>query len=342
MDRQEVCFLVLLDLSSAFDTIDHKAIIEVLEHQFGVTDKALEWIKSFLSNRKQRVDLDNNFSEVCDVNYGVPQGSCLGPILLLLYISQLYDIIDRHLPSSHGYADDTQLYVSFRPDCVANQRSTLAALEGCISNVRGWLVSHKLLFKDTKTELLVIGTPQQLSKIEIGSVNVGGFQIKSVDSVRNLGSWFDKYMSMSVHVGKMCSKAFGGLYKIRQIRKCLSIDTTKSLIHAFVTSHMDYCNALLVGIPQYQVQRIQRVLNAAARLIYHCPRFSHITPVLIALHWLPVKYRAEFKIALLVYKALNNMAPIYISELLIPKPSSDRWTLRSDDQGLLHIMHPEN
>ena len=111
-----------------------------------MTDKALEWIKSFLSNRKQRVDLDNNFSEVCDLNYGVPQGSCLGPILFLLYISQLYDIIDRCLPSSHEYADDTQLYVSFRPDCVANQNSTLAALEECISDVRAWLVSHKLLY----------------------------------------------------------------------------------------------------------------------------------------------------------------------------------------------------
>jgi hypothetical protein len=142
---------------------------------------------------------------------------------------------------------------------------------------------------------------------------------------------------MFVHVGKMCSKAFGGLYKIRQIRIFLSIDTTKSLIHAFVTSHVDYCNALLAGIPQYQVQRIQRVVNAATRLIHHCPRFSHITPELIAIHWLPVKYRVEFKIALLVYKTLNKMDPIYISELLIPKPSSDRWTLRSDDHGLLHI-----
>jgi hypothetical protein len=128
MDGQEVCFLVLLDLSSAFDTIDHKTIIDVLEYQFGVTDKAVEWIKSILSNRKQRVDLDNAFSEVCDVKYGVPQGSCLGPILFLLYVSQLYDIIDRHLPSSDGYADDTQLYVSFRPDCGANQKSTLSAL----------------------------------------------------------------------------------------------------------------------------------------------------------------------------------------------------------------------
>ena len=213
----------------------------------------------------------------------------------------------------------------------------LAALEDCISDVRAWLLSHKLMFKDSKTEFLVIGTPQQLSKVEIGHVNVGGVKINAVDSVRNLGSWFDKHMSMSVHVGKMCSKAFGGLYKIRQIRKFLSVDTTKTLIHAFVTSHVDYCNALLAGIPQYQAQRIQKILNAAARLIYRCPRISHITPILIALHWLPIKYRVEFKIVLLVYKALNNMAPIYISELLIPKPSCERWTLRSDDQGLLHI-----
>ena len=337
MDRQEVCFLVLLDLSSAFDTIDHKIMIDLLESQFGVTDKALDWIKSYLSNRKQRVDLNNNLSEVCDVNYGVPQGSCLGPILFLLYVSQLYDIIDRHLPSSHGYADDTQLYVSFRPDSHVNQENTLSALEDCISDVRAWLLSHKLMFKDSKTEFLVIGTPQQLSKVEIGHVNVGGVKINAVDSVRNLGSWFDKHMSMSVHVGKMCSKAFGGLYKIRQIKKFLSVDTTKTLIHAFVTSHVDYCNALLAGIPQYQAQRIQRILNAAARLIYRCPRISHIIPILIALHWLPIKFRVKFKIALLVYKALNDMAPIYISELLIPKLSCERWILRSDDQGLLHI-----
>ena len=125
----------------------------------------------------------------------------------------------------------------------------------------------------------------------------------------------------------MFCKAFGGLYKTRQIRKFLSIDTTKTLIHAFVTSHVDYCKALLAGIPQYQVQRIQRVLNAAARLIYHCLRFSHITPVLRSLHWLPVKFRVDFKIALLLYKALNNMAPMYISDMLIPKHSSDRWKL---------------
>ena len=202
--------------------------------------------------------------------------------------------------------------------------------------MRSWLLTHKLMFKDSKTEFLIIGTRQQLSKIQIDSVKVGGVDIKPVEKVRNLGSWFDNHMSMNVHVGKVCSKAFRGLYNIRQIRKFLSMDSTKTLIHAFVTSHLDYCNSLLAGIPQYQLQRLQKVLNAAARLIYQSPRLCHITPILISLHWLPVKFRVDFKIALLVYKALNGSAPSYISALLSPK-SASKYDLRSDDQDLLQV-----
>ena len=114
------------------------------------------------------------------------------------------------------------------------------------------------------------------------------------------------------------------------------MDSTKTLIHAFVTSYLDYCNSLLAGIPQYQLQRLQKVLNAAARLIYQSPRHFHITPILISLHWLPVKFRVDFKIALLVYKALNGRAPSYISALLSPKLAS-KYDLRSDDQDLLQV-----
>ena len=192
------------------------------------------------------------------------------------------------------------------------------------------------MFNDTKTEFLIIGTRQQLSKVTIDSIEVGDADIKPVQEVRNLGSWFDEHMSMNVHVGKVCSKAFRGLYNIRQIRKFLSIESTKTLVHAFVTSHLDYCNSLLFGIPQYQLQRLQRVLNAAARVTCLIPRCAHITPVLMHLHWLPVKFRVDFKIALLVYKALHGMAPGYIMELLLEKPNCC-YQLRSDDQGLLFI-----
>ena len=136
---------------------------------------------------------------------------------------------------------------------------------------------------------------KQLAKVSIDSIGVGDADIKPAQNVRNLGSWFDKHMSMNVHVGKVCSKAFTGLYNIRQIRIFLSIESTKTLVHAFVTSHLDYCNSLLFGIPQYQIKRLQRVLNAAARITCFTPRCSHITPVLKHVRWLPIKFRVEFK-----------------------------------------------
>ena len=113
---------------------------------------------------------------------------------------------------------------------------------------------------------------------------------KTKESDRNLGSWFNAHMRMNVHMGKICSKAFRGLYNIRQIRKFLTVESTKTLIHAFVSSHLDYCNALLFGLPKYQLDRLQKVQNAAARVIFQIAKFDHITPALIDLHWLPVTF----------------------------------------------------
>ena len=99
------------------------------------------------------------------------------------------------------------------------------------------------------------------------------------------------------------------MYNIRQIRKYLSEDSTKTLIHAFVSSHLDYCNFLLYGLPQYQYDLLQKVLNAAARVTCLIPKFEHISQVLKRLHWLPIKYRVEYKIVLLVFKALHGFVP---------------------------------
>ena len=175
-----------------------------------------------------------------------------------------------------------------------------------------------------------------VAKVSIDSIGVGDAYIKPAQNVRNLGSWFDKHMSMDIHVGKVCTKAFRGLYNIRQIRKFLSIESTKTFVHAFVTSHLHYYNSLLFGIRQYQIIRLQRVLNSAARITCFTPRCSHITLVLMHLHWLPIKFRVEFKIALLVYKSLNEMAPDYIADLLLEKPDCS-YQLRSNDQGLIFI-----
>ena len=212
----------------------------------------------------------------------------------------------------------------------------MSALCAAIAEVRAWPISHKLKFNDTKTEFIIIGTRQQLAKVEISSVKVGTADIAPLTSIRNLGAWFDDKMSMNDHINKTCSKAFRGLYNIRQIRKFLSTDTTKILVHAFVTSHLDYCNSLLFGLPAYQEERLQKVLNAAARVICFIPKYDHITSSLIKLPWLPVKQRIEFKIALLVFKAVNGLSPVYLTNLLQIQPTR-RYSLRSNDKELLFI-----
>ena len=165
---------------------------------------------------------------------------------------------------------------------------------------------------------------------------VGDSIIEPEKSARNLGSWFDEHMAMDIHIGNICNKAFKGLYNIRQIRKFLSAEATKILIHAFVTSHLDYCNSLLSGLPKYQPDRLQKVLNAAARVVCIVPKFNHISPYLKDLHWLPVEFRIEFKILLLVFKALNGIAPRYICDLIREK-ASIRSSLRSNDLTLLEV-----
>ena len=115
MNRQHVTLLVLLDLSAAFDTVDHGIMLERLSSKLGLCDTALDWFHSYLSGRSQRVSVRGSLSEEFEVDYGVPQGSCLGPLLFTIYASELFNIIKGHLPSAHCYADDTQLYLSFSP-----------------------------------------------------------------------------------------------------------------------------------------------------------------------------------------------------------------------------------
>ena len=144
--------LVLLDLSAAFDTVDHIILLHRLETSFGVTGDALKWIASYLSARSQRVMINGVLSDKFDLSFGVPQGSCVGPLLFSAYASKLFQVIKNHLPNAHAYADDTQLHLSFKPDSSADQTEARSTMERCIRAVRAWLIVDKLKLNEDKSD----------------------------------------------------------------------------------------------------------------------------------------------------------------------------------------------
>ena len=203
------------------------------------------------------------------------QGSCLGPLLFTLYTSERF-----HLPMIHCYADDSQLYISFSPKDRAEQLAVVRNMEDCIRDIRFWKLNNDLKFNDDKTEFLIIGSSQQLEKLDNISIRVGDADIHPVPLARNLGRWFDSRLSVASHITKISASLFYYIYNIRLIRKYLSRQSTEILVHAFITSRLDYCNDLLYGLPECLLNKLQRVQNACARLIFREQKFCHVTPLM--------------------------------------------------------------
>ena len=307
--------LILLDLSAAFDTIDHDILINRLEKRCGLKGTVISWFISYLKDRTQSVMINNQQSKPVKLKYGVPQGSVLGPILFTIYTSPLNEIFSEYDMDYHCYADDTQIYMGFNPKNENEQKTAVSEMEECIMAVRNFMNQNKLKLNDEKTEFVLLGTRYWLNKLAFDDIMVGDTARNATDKAKNLGVMFDKDMGMKSQLGNMCktSTGFHNLRNLSAIRDILDIETAA---HDFLTSGLDYCSSLLYGLPEAQLKRLQLVHNAAARVVVKKRKFDHISEDLKDLHWLPVKSRIEFKILLLTWKALNDQAPVYLKELL--------------------------
>ena len=149
LDHGNVSVLTLLDLSAAFDTVDHSILIDTLRHYYGISGTALSWFENYLSFRSQSVLINDFSSDNSDLCFGVPQGSVLGPVLFIMYSRPLSSLIDSHSILNQSFADDTQLYTSCRPSDID---SSIATLQSCITDVKSWMTESKLKLNDDKTE----------------------------------------------------------------------------------------------------------------------------------------------------------------------------------------------
>ncbi len=154
------------------------------------------------------------------------------------------------------------------PNCVGEQELEIEEMENCILNLRDWMAGSKLKINDDKTECMLIGTRQQMFKVNLNYISVGEKSIIPSSNLNNLGVLMDSNKNFQEQVNKLCKTSFCFLYNIRKIRKYLTKEVTATLVHTLVISRLDYCNSLMYGLPAYQIAELQRVQNSAARLVW--------------------------------------------------------------------------
>ena len=197
IDGKKCIFLTLLDLSAAFDTIDHAMFLERMEQENGISGKPIEWLRSYFTDRSQEVHVEGHSSVKMPLETGFPQGSRVGPFGFKPLTKPLTKIAKKYDVSIHLYADDTQLYIAFDP---SDMETALATLELCIAEIRQWMRENCLKLNDSKTEFMCIGSKTQLSKVDNVSLQIGLDNIKPTAKARNIGAIFDETLEMKDQV----------------------------------------------------------------------------------------------------------------------------------------------
>ena len=315
LDKSKCVIKLLLDLSAAFDTVEHDPLLDILWSQLGFRGTVHQWFADYLSERRQAVSIEGVKSDFKANGHGVPQGSVIGPFLFNLYVRNLFKTMEDAGFTILGYADDHQVLYEFEVDFqVAAIRSVIPHGLDIISN---WMNKYFLKLNPSKSQVIVFTPKATSDQIVFERMMLyDGSYIPISKEVLNLGVKFDAQLTFSPQVTSLLSQGYHLIRNVASIRKYLSRDHQKALVNSIVIAKVDNCNTLLYGISAYDSGRLQKFQNSCARLIYGKRKFDHVSGLLRELHWLPAEARTYFKILCYVFKCMHDLAPKYLTELI--------------------------
>ena len=337
METQSVLPVILLDLSAAFDTVDHDLFIRVLQNNFAITDTALSWFENYLRPRSFKVCVDNKYSKSMDLQFSVPQGSAAGANFFTAYCKSLPECIPAGV-ELQGFADDHFTHKPFKASSRSDELLTISLLESTFNKIQHWMTGMRLKLNPEKTEFIIIGNSPQLKKLTTKSINAGNSTVERTNVVKCLGTYVDENLNLRHHVNNKCKIAMFNLLKIKSIRHYLTKETTQTLVLSLEMSHLDYTNSILAGSPASLIYKYQRIQSMCAKLVLSRSRLDSSRQSLKDLHWLPIVLRIKFKIACLIYKCLNMDSPDYLESMLTYKTPSR--SLRSNAMSVGQLTVP--
>lgn len=327
--KQMVC-VVSLDVSSAFDTVSHKCLIRKLQHA-GVAGVPLAWFSSYLQKRSVCIKVRSAVSENFPVDSGVPQGSVLGPILFNIYMAELAHKLTSSNLHLHIYADDIILYEAFVP---SNMMQPFSKLQQGLDIIDKWMVENHLMLNSSKTKVYCLRAPRSVLPA-LPNLTLQGevLSIENRGDLKWLGVDIDMSLSFASFIQSKCQAAFHQVRVIRYVRSSLDEATTLLLINALVVSRLDYCDSLLVAVPDFLMKKVQRVWNAAARIVTGARKHDHLTQIMQKLKWLPARQRTRLKVLRLVFLSLHGKMANYLQCV----EYTPRCGLRSQTSGAVML-----
>lgn len=317
-DQGKLTMLILLDYSKAFDTLNHDLLKSIL-HYIGTSDGALALLSCFLNNRSQAVAYCGRRSSFKGLACGVPQGSILAPTLFSTYISSFASICVSC--TSHYYADDSQLLLSFYP---SESEQAVAAVNFDLAKIYEVSTQHCLILNGSKSVFVLFG--RKKDRIAFQRLNyrieINAEGISQQSAVKNLGLTMDEDLRFTKHISNCLKKAYFGLRTIYQHRQYLSRRNKIKLCETLVLSHLNYCDVVYnSSIYSADIGRIQKLQNGCLRLIFGIRKYSHISHTFYDINWLNMLNRRRLHAATLFFKVISHKAPQYLYQ---------RITFRSD------------
>jgi retron-type reverse transcriptase len=315
--KPEITGSVFLDLKKAFDLVDHDILLMKLSMYFQNND-TIALLRSYLINRTQQVFLNGNFSNVCSVKCGVPQGSVLGPLLFGLFINDLPLHLTNPKVISDLFADDNSMHSSDSSIDIVESN-----LQQGLVEVSDWCKQNRMVLHPGKTKSMAIATRQK-HQIQPLTLNLysNSCMIEQVNEHKVLGITFDQTLSWKSHIDSLCKRLAQNLFLLGQLKFFLNSHALKTFFHAHIMCHINYASTIWSGASNNNLTKLNSLHRRAVKLISDTPLVS-TDQKLKNLKILPLNKQFDFNTAVLMFKVKNNMAPPYLQSLLTP--STDRY-----------------
>lgn len=305
MDNKKLSLLTLCDLSKAFDSVSHDILIRKCSELY--IDSF--WFEDYLTGRTQSVRIDKTISSVTNVNYGVPQGSILGPILFLIYVNDMSKIIHDCLFIQ--YADDAQF---IHTDNIENLNELIKKAEDTLSKAKSYFYKNGLMLNAKKTQCIFIGSHHYIKLIpENTRINIGTESITPSSNVKNLGVYMDSHLLFNVHIDELCTKVTGILMFINRMKDKFDTNTRTQVVQSLALSTINYCSKIWGMTNKRQIQRVQKLQNFSAKVaVGGISKYDHATPVINKLQWLKIEEKCIYDICITVFKILQQTFPEWL------------------------------